>query len=131
MSSPIPPPGFYWAKCDVNGADDWTVVEVTHTYDFHGQPVPHIACLDYEGGCSVTEWGPRLEPPAAAEWQPNPHPLTAKLSFADTLGNTLTARGLERVIGEALGWRPGWTPEALIDRIKDLMADEAAGEAER
>lgn len=60
---PLPPPGFYWAKCNVHGSD-WTVVEVTHTCDFNGQQVPYIACLDWEAGCEVTEWGPRIEPPA-------------------------------------------------------------------
>lgn len=59
----LPEPGFYWAKCDVNGGDDWTVVEVTTTFDFYGKEIPHVACLDYEAGCNVLEWGPKLTPP--------------------------------------------------------------------
>ncbi len=56
---PIPPAGFYWAKTS-GDCETWTPVEVT---EHRGKR--RVGCIDWEGGCDVTEWGPRIDPPGA------------------------------------------------------------------
>lgn len=61
---PIPEPGFYWARCSLDGGYAWQVVMVSVERDpFAQSDFRYVACLDHEGGCEVYEWGPRLEPP--------------------------------------------------------------------
>jgi len=56
---PIPPAGFYWAKCSNDTADEWTVVRVFEEPE-GGRWVENTVGggMDY-----VHEWGPKLEPP--------------------------------------------------------------------
>ncbi len=64
---PIPPAGFYWAKCSCD-PERWQPVEVTENHGRH-----FVAIIGDEGSQFIAvEWGPKLEPPgsaASAPWQ--------------------------------------------------------------
>lgn len=57
---PIPPAGFYWAKCSDDTPDEWTVVKVFEEPE-GGRWVENT--VGGRGGY-VHEWGPKLEPHA-------------------------------------------------------------------